>query len=739
MDTSGAGLKEEALNHQAVYTARLNHVHARKQTLVFRAPLFVLGSGHSRVSGRHKGKTRQPSPTAARPPHLFMGHPAMPSRLHPLRPSAHVCTLATAAFAVFFAPVFSTPAAAQHGPLVSHTHWSYDFLEALDLVGGASAWMPGVRPVSRGVVTAELDRVALYGLFGPAPHLLAPWRHRLTAESTPLAIEAGTRSGEAYVDPGTGTYIAPRGELTFNPGFQSVGPFLSGPISIWGEATFGGYTHFEGVRDAGISVPLGAFTLSALRQPYMGGGPASASAVYGGEIPLDLVALSSRRLVSLPGLDWLFGHGEGQIAFGPFGGIQNLDQGWVGQMMLRSRPHPRFRVGVTRAVHFGRSEAVDPFAGKPVTFDRLNRMIFMRMNTPHDWDDQKAELSLELRTNPKGLPPIAPYLVLSMEDGPIYLDPGIHAGVRTAALTPQGLFMFRYEYAAIGERARWCRICDRVTHNELGQGFSESGRDAGPWYWHGAVRWPYARDGVPMGEPLGGYGARHRIDAWVFPLGAEWRLRAWAFEERRERWNLLEDRWMGIRRGVGAEGAIQLFSPAFEVVGDAMRAGPEWGVRLGLKARFGSPGPARTDGATAQAALNMLTLQSLAPGTRVQVTSPALLYHRASGTLVGVELTEGIETLRFTDRRGVTRSVPVTRLRVSPPPTGGSSVGALRGAVAGLVLGFVAGIFADEETRSSPDEIRFGIRGGGAALGALTGGAIGWRIPLHRWEEVELR
>ncbi len=666
--------------------------------------------------------------------------PAWPRRPSPVA----VGLLLLLALAAHPAPVASQPAPAPSGPLLAHDHWSYDFLHAVELVGGASAWMTGPRPVVRGVLEREVSR-ALRHDFAASPALirtLSGWQRRLGGgegegdgrrAGSEGWIEGGLRDGSAFLDPGAGGYGAGRFAWTGESG-----------VAVWGEGAWGGRTHFDGLRSAGVSVPgiLPMSTVSLVREPLLAGSPAGGSVHFGGEVPLDLVYLSSHRPLSVPGVEWLLGPGEGQIAFGPFGGIGNREEGWVGLTMLQTRPHPRLRVSGVRALHFGRSAAVDSLGGAPVTADRLFRALFLMENRPHDWDDQKAEVSFELRLDPFGVP-LAPYLVLSQEDAPPYLDSGVHVGVRTAGVREAGLWMLRYEYLGIGERGRWCRFCERVSF-ESGGGLSESGREQATWYRHGRIGWPYARSGIPLGESLGGYGARHRLDAWFWPSDATWRLQGWVFEERREGFNLLMDRWPGKRRGVGMQGALHPWDPggagitsSLEMVGEgvvATGAGSEgaWGVRLGLRARFGG-GPSGQEVPVGEAVHAPLRTGGVGPGSRVEITSPALLHRRARGTVE--EVVPGGWVFRPDGEGTLPRPLPLDALeRVRIPDREGSA--ALRGLALGVLAGFVLGVYIDEETSDDISEPRLGIRGAGTVAGAAVGTLVGWRIPVTRWRDL---
>ena len=128
----------------------------------------------------------------------------------------------------------------------------------------------------------------------------------------------------------------------------------------------------------------------------------------------------------------------------------------------------------------------------------------------NSFDDSGGELALRVRWELLGQP-LSSYLSLGFEDkATLYEDPGLLVGVLAPFLRPEALYTLRYEFRAIGSRARWCDSCPREFHS---------------WYRHPAFG-DYLLDGIPLGATLGGYGASHRgrLEGWFSARP----VRAWA-------------------------------------------------------------------------------------------------------------------------------------------------------------------------------------------------------------------
>lgn len=452
------------------------------------------------------------------------------------------------------------------GPPVAVDHWSYAFLEALDAAGMASAWMVDVRPSSREVVRAELRRVAEHG-FG-AGAVAEAWARRFDADHPLLSGAPGDgRLAGARVEVGAAAGVVDGGgSALVNPG---AGAFGEARATVRATSWLTGWLGVESGRrerlhrrsvDPGLSVSLGPFTAMLARQRIRTPGPAETSSMLGGRVPLDAFYLVSERPVVPGWLGWFTGPTVWQFSLAPVVGVDSTGGGWVGSGGVVARPHPRFQFGITRSARFGGP-------GLPgITGDRLFRTVFLMANEPFFWDDQRMELYARTRWSLFGQP-LATYVVLAQEDAPIWKDPGLLAGTTLPVLTGSGLFRLRYEYTAYGKRGRWCPGCEYATG-------PQEHREQGEWYIHGGVG-HYELEGVPLGDPLGGYGAGHKIEARFWSSGGGVRARTWGFFQVRERRNLLLERWPGKRRGGGAEASWH-FRPGFHVtVGSQAAGGPE--------------------------------------------------------------------------------------------------------------------------------------------------------------------
>lgn len=476
---------------------------------------------------------------------------------------------------------WAAPLAAQSGgPPLAPDHWAYELLDGLDVAGAAVSWARDVRPVGRGVVRGELARSVRHGFGGgetaeawlrrfDARHpARASAREAALGSSLELGAEAGVRDGRAWLDPGTGAYAGLRGAAV-----------LGSRASLWAEGEIGGRERFDGLRSGGLALDVGPFTAMAARQPLKAAGPARSSSQLGPVVPQDALYLVSREPRPFPGLEWLFGPVTWQFALAPWAGVAGEEAGWVGTGAAAGQPHPRFRIGATRSATFARE-------GSPgVTPARFFRMVFLMQNEPFEWDNQKLELWARYRWALFGQP-LASYVVLAQEDSPLYLDPGVLVGTKAARLTGSGLWQLAWEYRAYGPRARWCAWCERVR-----AGLSESGREQDQWYVHGSRQQTYQRQGLPLGDPVGGYGAGHRLELTHFSDGAAVRGRLWAFfQVREDERNLLHGRWPGKRRGVGVEMAWYPL-PALELGAAAVTAdGPLFESERGLRVWAGWTG-----------------------------------------------------------------------------------------------------------------------------------------------------
>ncbi len=460
------------------------------------------------------------------------------------------------------------------GPPVNHEHWSYELLDALDIAGVSSAWMVYIRPTGREVVRGELQRTRTVE---GAPNVSwSSWVDLFDAESpvrfdasgsrAEVGATAGTRSGTAFLEPGGGPYLALDGSLA-----------LSSSVGLWGKIDSGSGERFDGLIEGGISLPFpGPLQVIVGRQWLRAGGPGELDSVLGGSIPLDAVHLVSTRATPLPGLGWLFGPVAWQFALAPWGGVGDLDQGWIGLGSAVAQPHPRFRIGFSRVARFGGAQT------ESITAERLLKMFFVLQNDPTSWDDQLFEVSFRFRWEAFGLP-LASYAVLSQDDSPLWKQPGLQLGTAASLVRESGVFLIRYEYNAIGPRARWCPGCPRNRGNR------------NDWYQHG-THGLYERNQIPAGSSVGGFGAEHSLSFSAFPAAGKVRYKAWSFFQiRNDEGNLLLERWPGKRAGLGGE-VSWIPVPGLEVTASGLFAdGPEIEAEssIWLRARFIFPSLAR--------------------------------------------------------------------------------------------------------------------------------------------------
>ena len=473
---------------------------------------------------------------------------------------------------LFPTPPASPLLAQTGGPPVDHEHWSYELLDALDIAGASSAWMVHIRPAGREVVRGELQRTRTVD--GATNTSWSRWVDLFDAESSvrfdapgssaEVGATAGTRSGTAFLDPGGGPYLALDGSLA-----------LSGSVGLWGKIDSGSGERFDGLIEGGVALPFpGPLQLILGRQRLRGGGPGDGNSMLGGSVPLDAVHLASTGATPFPGLKWLFGPVAWQFAMAPWGGVGDLDQGWIGLGSAVAQPHPRFRIGATRVARFGGSQTTS------VTPERFLKMFFALQNEPHDWDDQLFEVSLRLRWEPFGLP-VASYTVFSQDDSPLWKQPGLRLGTAASLVRESGVFLIRYEYNAIGRRARWCPGCQYDTRKAL------DGSDRLFWYRH-ETHGLYERNQIPAGSSLGGYGAEHSLSFSAFPAAGKVGYKVWSFVQIRDEGNLLLERWPGERAGLGVEGWWIPF-PGLEATATGLLAdGPEIGTEssIWLRVRF---------------------------------------------------------------------------------------------------------------------------------------------------------
>lgn len=446
------------------------------------------------------------------------------------------------------------------GPPVPPGHWSYELLEILDAAGASAAWMTRVQGVPASVVRRELERVGRHGFAGDAP--VAAWLRRLDREipgadpsrdawRPAVTVEAGVESGRAHLDPGEGAHAG-----------LSASTAVAGLLAAWGSVHAGEPGGRSGVRRLGVGVALGPFALQVGRQAIRAAGPGLVSVQLNAHRPLDAVLLTSTRPLLPPVLGWLTGPTYWQLAIAPWQRAGELRDGWVAVLSGAVRPHPALELGFARVVRCAGEGAPG------ITPERLARMLIMVQNRPMNWDDQKLELALRARWRLLGRP-MAGYVVIAQEDAPIWTDAGVILGIQLPLVGRRGAYGLRYEYTAYGPRARWCFFCE----DARGRG---EHRVQGEWFVH-TRQGAYLRDGLPAGDPLGGYGAGHTVRLAFFPAALPVHGATWASFQVREEGNLLFERWPGKRRVAGIELSWEA-APGVRIGGTALAShGPAFG------------------------------------------------------------------------------------------------------------------------------------------------------------------
>lgn len=453
-------------------------------------------------------------------------------------------------------------------PPLGYDHWSYELLDALDASGVASAWMTTVRPAGRLTAARELRRARDLSV-GARP-LAAAWAARFEREfplgersegsgasaGWEIGGASGVRSGHTFLDRGDGAFAAA----------SFVGTV--GRVAFWGTVEQGAREAFDGVQSVGVSVPAGPFDVMIGRQRILGAGPGPSSVHFSGEVPIDGLYVVSNRPIALPWTEWLLGSTVWQFSLAPIRERNTPERSLIGLIGVVVEPHPHLRIGATRSARFAGTR--DP----SLAASRFIRTLLMVQNDPFNWDDHMLELSLRYRWKMFGQP-LAMHLVLAQEDSPLWKDPGLQIGVSAPFLHTSGLYNVHYDYRAYGQRARWCPGCFH---------------DRANWFSHGR-HGPHDAKGIPVGDPLGGYGANHTGSVLFFSADGRNRARAWTSFAVREEGNLLHARWPGKRREGGLEIGREL-SGGVEgslagVVADGPRIAREWGLRISLSAVLG--------------------------------------------------------------------------------------------------------------------------------------------------------
>ena len=306
-------------------------------------------------------------------------------------------------------------------------------------------------------------------------------------------------------------------------------------------------------------------------QKIKAAGPGRTSTQMTGHLAMDAVYSVANERVRLPSFLRLpLGPLAWHAAAGPWGRVLGLgaDDGFFLAGGAVIEPMRGLRVGLTRTVRFGH-----PDRGGLGVGDMLRAALYIPSESRLE-DDQKVELSLRYRWS-FGERSFATYLILAHDDGVPWRDPGLIAGATIPFVGEDRLYALRYEYAAFGARAGG-------TSPYRGQGGTQPPR----WYHHpGFAQGLYVRDALPMGSPLGGYGASHTAELQLWSGVAGLRGKAWGFFEEREEGNFFHTLWPGTRWGGGVDFAFHMEERALEIGAAGLVAGgpeisAEWGLSI---------------------------------------------------------------------------------------------------------------------------------------------------------------
>ncbi len=453
-----------------------------------------------------------------------------------------------------------------------YDHWAYEFLEALQVLGLMPGWTSDIRPVPQSTLSQALAGIRTE-TDGATRQTVSAWTDHFDrsigasddSESRvqgQLLLSGGIRDGDNFLNPGSGSFIDISGSLS-----------LSSWFAVWGHADLDSQEEFAGFRGGGAAASVGPFSLMVARQPLRSPSPALESALLSGEVPLDAIYLVTRRPVSVPGLSWALGKIRWQFAFGPWSGIDRIDEGWTILGAAVTQPHPRLQLGFSRVIRFSGQNTPG------VTVERLFKTAAFVHNSPNDWDDQTVQIHARVQWQ-LGDHPISSYLVFPIEDplNSLWRDPGLQIGLTTPIQSERGLFYFRYQYSAYGRRARWCPGCAFANGDEGDPASAE-------WFRH--RRFPaFELEGIPLGDPLGGYGASHDIRVSFWSVNGHFRATAHSFFQVREDENLLAGRWPGKRRGLRLETGWE-FHPGLEgSIGTLLTQGPQIDNEVGFTVRL---------------------------------------------------------------------------------------------------------------------------------------------------------
>lgn len=390
-------------------------------------------------------------------------------------------------------------------------HWAHELQEALHALGLRDAEVLLVRGGSGAAHLRLLRGIEADGGENGATALVRTWLARLEAEVGPWDPEAGLRR-DGVAASGTGLLLFGEAGWTEDPSLPVQAPEAFGRllvagelgpgVSFWGDARPASGRGGKALHSAGVAVQAGSFDLAFGRVP-VALGQGLDPFILNGRKPSGGAFLTSREPFRPPGALESLGTFRLHVGLSPFIRAPGTPSAWLGSYALSWSPHPRLLLGALRTTRFA-GRGIEPF--------RLQDFFRMLVGQGKEdaFDDSQGELAARVRWRLLGQP-VATYLSLAFEDKTtLWRDPGLLAGILVPRLRSEGLYTFRYEFRALGRRARWCSGC--------------AGWDREPWYDNLAYG-PYFLEGEPMGSLLGGNGAGHlgRVELWP----AELPLRGW--------------------------------------------------------------------------------------------------------------------------------------------------------------------------------------------------------------------
>ena len=423
-------------------------------------------------------------------------------------------------------------------------HWGFDALAWLEARGALPAGASAFRPLGADRAADLLTAAAR----GPDAALAVSVLRRLTAEAFP--------GGRGSASLGAGTDLD-----------GDAGPAAGLEAAVGGRGAWAWMRAADGragdvILEGGAGLRLGPVDLSLGRHRLTLGGGATGAVVANATAPVDGVLAHTPRPLDVP----LLGGVRAAFGLGPVASYEAVDGPWLGVLRLTAAPAPWIQVGLSRgALVGGRFEGgTVPYDPVPIPADSgslsAGDVLSLLAGRTTPYDDQVMAVDVRASLAPLGLPALA-YGEVGWEDADrSWGDPGLVAGVLLAPRLDLPATL-RYEYAAFGRGARLCGWCDTLPAF---------------WYRHNRFQDGWTAAGQPLGHPLGGYGAMHRVEAaaWRPDLGV--RVSARVDRLRRDRWNLRFDARPGGAWASGVEAAWRGHD-RFEVVGAWGREWPEEG------------------------------------------------------------------------------------------------------------------------------------------------------------------